>query len=238
MPTYALNLEHGPRRQKTMVHVPALLGCIAKGATTDTALTATPDAIRGYLRFLHRHGEGVNPDDPFETEVAEEITEGYFLGNGSASILFQSDLQPLSADEVETYVRRYEWMRAAVLERVGTLAPDALEAKLDEKERAVREILVHLLESGNYYVWGTLGKVKAASDAQKAVEKGSPDILDHMAAAHRALVERLRAMTPPEREQVVNRGKEVWTARKSFRRLLEHEWEHLLEIAGRVGKPV
>ena len=55
--TYALYLESGPQRRKTMVHALDLLGCVAVGPTTDAALAATPAAIRAYLRFLARHGE-------------------------------------------------------------------------------------------------------------------------------------------------------------------------------------
>lgn len=53
-----------------MVHALDLLGCVAIGPTTEEALAATPGAIRTYRRFLHRHGEPVDPDAPFETQNA------------------------------------------------------------------------------------------------------------------------------------------------------------------------
>ncbi len=74
MSTYALSLESGPRKQKTMVHVTDILGCVANGPTTDDALNATPDAIRAYLRFLKRHGEAAEPDAPFDTIIVEHIS--------------------------------------------------------------------------------------------------------------------------------------------------------------------
>ncbi len=74
MQTYKLYLESGPKKKKTMVHVLDVLGCIAKGPTSDDALNRTPEAIRAYLRFLKRHGEAVKPDGEFETVVAEHIT--------------------------------------------------------------------------------------------------------------------------------------------------------------------
>src|SRR5687768_1739994 len=117
MHTYTLDLEHGPRQQKTMVHVTSLLGCTAKAPTTDAALAATPGAIRGYLRFLRQHGEPVDPDAEFDTRIAERVTEGYFLGNGSAGIIFQSDRQLLTVVDVETYVRWLGWMRGEIVER-------------------------------------------------------------------------------------------------------------------------
>ena len=63
MQTYKLYLESGPKKKKTMVHVLDLVGCIAKGPTTDEALNRTPEAIRAYLRFLKRHAR---PDSSFE----------------------------------------------------------------------------------------------------------------------------------------------------------------------------
>ena len=110
MTTHALYLESGPRRRKTMVHVLDLLGCVAVGPTTEDALAATPDAIRAYRRFLHRHGEPVDPDAPFETQVVEHVTEGTWLGNGSPYLVFGPDLEPITDAEIETYLRRFQWL--------------------------------------------------------------------------------------------------------------------------------
>ena len=114
MTEYALYLESGPRHRKTMVHVPALLGCIANGPTTEDALAATPDAIRGFLRFLRtidEPGEPADPDAPFTTAVAEHLTQGEWMGNGSGSIVFATDLAPPTAEEIALYLRRFHAMR-------------------------------------------------------------------------------------------------------------------------------
>ena len=96
-----LYLESGPRHRKTMVHVLDLLGCVAVGPTTEAALAATPDAIRAHLRFMRRHGEPIDPDALFETEVVEHITEGDWLGNGSPYLVFAPDLEPVTSEEIE-----------------------------------------------------------------------------------------------------------------------------------------
>lgn len=64
---YALYLESGPKKRKTMVHVIDLLGCVATGPTTDAALDATPAAIDAYRRFLARHGEPIAAGAPAAT---------------------------------------------------------------------------------------------------------------------------------------------------------------------------
>ncbi|MGH2617646.1 MAG: type II toxin-antitoxin system HicB family antitoxin, partial [Thermomicrobiales bacterium] len=98
MMNYDLYLESGPRRRKTMVHVLDLLGCVAVGLTTEDAIAAAPEAIRAYRRFLHRYGESIDLDASFDTRVAEHITEGEFIGNGSPYILFGPDWEPLTEE--------------------------------------------------------------------------------------------------------------------------------------------
>ena len=83
MSEYALYLESGPRRRKTMVHVLDLFSCIARGPTTDLTLAATPDTIRRYLGFLGRYGEAVHREDAFTTVVTEHVTGGPWLGDSN-----------------------------------------------------------------------------------------------------------------------------------------------------------
>lgn len=90
-----------------MAHVLDLLGCVANGATTDEALAATPAAIRNYVRFLQQHGTDADPDAEFAAEVAQHITEGTWLGNGSPYVDFPPDLQPISQEQVARYL---EWL--------------------------------------------------------------------------------------------------------------------------------
>ena len=115
--TYDLSLESGPRQRKTMTHALDLLGCVATGPTTEAALAATPEAIRAYLRFLRRHGVPVDPEAPFETRVAEHITEGDWLGNGSPYLIFDADLEPLGDAELDTFLRRFGWLRVELADR-------------------------------------------------------------------------------------------------------------------------
>ena len=237
MSTYALSLESGPRKQKTMVHVTDILGCVANGPTTDDALNATPDAIRAYLRFLKRHGEAAEPDAPFDTIIVEHIMQGMFLGNGSAEIVFRADLDKLTTSSVERHLRHLSWLAEEVEQVVSTIAQPQLDDQPDEKQRTMREIVQHMLQSETYYVWALLGKVEAASKAVKLAEKGEPDLVKLLQQTTAAHVERIKAMTPAERTQPASRGKETWTAHKMLRRVLEHKWEHLTELRTRLGLP-
>jgi uncharacterized damage-inducible protein DinB/predicted RNase H-like HicB family nuclease len=237
MQTYKLYLESGPRKKKTMVHVLDLVGCIAKGPTTDEALNGTPEAIRAYLRFLKRHGEAVDPDSEFETVVAEHVTEGQWLGSGDPALVFQPDLEPLTLKDAERYIQRSQWSRAEVLALVGGLIGEELEVEPYSSERSIRAMLEHMLESEHFYVT-TLGKINGLPGAGTIVKRREGDFLDWMSHVRTLEIERIRSLTAEKRSQSIERWKQTWTARKVLRRMLEHEWEHLVELSERLGKPL
>jgi predicted RNase H-like HicB family nuclease len=149
---YALYLESGPKRRKTMVHVLDLLGCITQGPTTEAALEATPDAIRAYLRFLRQHDESVAPDASFTTVVAEHITQGNWLGHGDPTPGFSVDFQLLSSADLAVYLRRLNWLRAGVLALIRDLSPEQLVAEPGDGSRSLFRIVEHMAESGCVYL--------------------------------------------------------------------------------------
>jgi uncharacterized damage-inducible protein DinB/predicted RNase H-like HicB family nuclease len=234
---YGLYLESGPRRRKTMVHVLDLLGCVARGPTTEEALEATPDAIRAYLRFLQRHGESVAPQDPFTTVFAEHAMEGPWLGNGNPSCGFTPDFEPLSAQEQAIYLRRLAWLREDLLELIRALSPEQLLAEPEGRERSIYRILDHIAEAQGAYIRAALGKVDGLHAALRAVRQDPESIASALTGLWQVSASRLEAITEAERQQTVQRGQVTWTVRRAFRRLLEHEWEHLVEIAERLGTP-
>jgi uncharacterized damage-inducible protein DinB/predicted RNase H-like HicB family nuclease len=237
MQTYKLYLESGPKKKKTMVHALDQLGCIAKGSTTEEALDRTPEAIRNYLCFLKRHGQTVDPDSEFETLVAEHITEGEWLGNGDPALVFQPDLEPLSLEDEEKYIQRLQWTRAEVVALVGALTGEQVEAEQRAKDRSIRAMLEHMLDSEYFYV-STLGKIHGLPGIGTIVKKQQGDLLDWMSHVRTLEVERIRSLTADERSQPVVHWKRTWTARKVLRRMLEHEWEHLVELSERLEKPL
>lgn len=236
MCTYALYLESGPRQQKTMVHVLGLLGCIAKGPTTEVALAATPDAIGAYLRFLARHGVEVEAHPRVELRVVEHVTMGQWLGNGDPALVFEPDRAPLTAADAEEYFCRLEWSRAEFVALVRRLSMLELTAQPVGK-RSIRAMIEHLMESEHFYVC-TLGRVEGLPAAGSIVQKRQGSLLGWMACVRERELARLRALTPAERERPVVRWGQTWTARKVLRRMLEHEWEHLVELADRLGQPL
>ena len=235
MTTYRLYVESGPQHRKTMVHVFDLLGCVERGATTDEALANAPEGIRDYLAFLRRHRERSLPSakDPVETEVVIHVTEGTRLGEGDPEVGFAPDFAPLIEDQQWTYLRRLDWMQREFLELFASVPPSDLSVR-PEAGRPLREILAHVASAQYAYLQPPLSKPAGLAALVRAVEEG-PDPLDAFAECARLGLERLAAITDEERVATVQHGAKQWTARRAVRRMLEHQWEHLVEVRARLG---
>ena len=155
--------------------------------------------------------------------------EGIWLGNGDPTIVFAPDLLPLTAEEAEEVVARMAWLREELLALVAPLSPEQRAAK-PERGRSIDGILAHVYEPEPAYVRQALGRVEGL----RATLREGEDPVPMLRASLPVLAARLRALTDEERVRVVQRGQERWTARKAARRLLEHAWEHLVEIQKRL----
>lgn len=236
MTTYDLYLESGPKRKKTMVHVLELLGCVANGPTTEDALAATPEAIRAFRSFLQRHGDAVDPDSPFETRIAEHITEGSWLGNGSPYLIFTPDFEPIEDPEVERLLRRVEWMVTDLASWVATQTDEQLDDK-DVEGRTARAIVLHVLGAQGNYLSAALNGAKGFGAVHGAAERGEIDLATALYRTIPLMYERLDQTTYEERNTVRELSSRQYTLRKALRRMLEHDWEHLAELSRRDDGP-
>lgn len=236
MKEYPLYVESGPRRRTTMVHVLDLLGCIAQGPTTEAALDAAPDAIRKYLRFLRRHGEELKPNSTFTTPVAVHITKGTWLGYGDPTSGFPPDFQPLSAKDLQVYLRRLAWLRADLLQSIHNVPRKQLLAEPKGGRRSIYHILGHVAGSECGYLRYLVGKVEGLSDAMRAVEQSPDNLPFALSRLWQISSSRLGILTASERKQWVKHGQVTWTARRALRRLLEHDWEHWQELSNRLAR--
>jgi predicted RNase H-like HicB family nuclease len=234
---FDLYLESGPRRRKTMVHVLDLLGCVAVGPTTEDALAATPEAIRAYRRFLGRHGEAVDPDAPVETRIVEHVTEGEWLGNGSPYLVFAPDLEPLTAAEIETFLGRFHGLREELAAWAETRTDADLDAAPPAGGRPARAILLHVLGATGGYLSAALGGAPGFSANHGAAERGELPLAVALRRADAMAAERVRTATPDQWSAVRDLPAGRRTLRKALRRMLEHDWEHLAELARRPGGP-
>jgi hypothetical protein len=226
MKTYDLYLESGPQMKTTYVHVPALAGCIWMRPTTDAALEAAPAAIGAYVRFLARAGERADPKSEFRTKVLEHDMGGGFLG----SRFLPTDAKPLPKREGDALMKRLAALHRELRDITLGLSPRQLAAQ-PTKGRPIARILSHVCAEGGY-----LRGVSGASRIQREVDEGKLNPLDALDRLHALELERLNTMDAEERAAVIMRGQSPWTVRSALRRMLEHGWEHYVEIAERLGR--
>jgi hypothetical protein len=224
--TYGLYLESGPQMKTTYVHVPALLGCTWMQPTTDAALEAAPTAISAYLRFLSRTGEPGDANAEFRTKIAEHDTAGGFLSGR----FLPTDAKPLPKRESDLLMHRLAALHGELRRITAPLSPAELNAQPD-KGRPIGRILTHLCGEGGY-----LRGVSGASRIQREVDEGRINPLDALDGLHALELERLNAIDAEERGAVIMRGQSPWSVRYAVRRMLEHAWEHYVEIAERLGR--
>jgi predicted RNase H-like HicB family nuclease/uncharacterized damage-inducible protein DinB len=232
---YELYLESGPQHRKTWVYVPGLPGCSTVAATSELATEAARAAIRQRLDFLRSHGEDMPGSEPIEVVVAEHIIERKFLGFAQGS--FPTDLRPMPPDDAARQFRWADWSREDLVAAARAQTPP-LADKPAAGGRSVAAILSHVAGSEWSYVSATLGTLPSGGAIISAVEDSPESPWDALAAERAALMARLRAMTPDELSRVVERGegKPPRSARRMMRRLLEHEWEHTLELRSRLSR--
>jgi predicted RNase H-like HicB family nuclease len=234
---YDLYLESGPRHRKTMVHVPSLLGCVATGETTEVALAHTPAAIQTFLKLLARLGEDIDPDSPFETRVVEHVTEGQWLGNGSPYLLFAPDLVPLSDDAIQSALDRFDGLDQVWQDWIATQSAPDLDASPSAGGRPGRAVVMHVLGARGSYLAAALGGAPGFGRIHAAVERGELDLISAYAQSRDLIRTRVEATTPAERRGVRELPAGPRTLHQALRRMLEHEWEHLVELSRRPGGP-
>jgi len=233
MTEYALYAESGPRHKQTLVDVIGLLGCTAQGPTTREALAATPHAIRQFLGFLQHHGDTVDPQAPFTTVVREHVIKRSTSAQGNPPDGFPPDFAPLSADELQVLLERRRWLRQDLAAMLGRVTP---QQRLEKpvKARSLARIVEHIAEASGTYLCNSVGTVDGLSEALYSLRESHGD-LNALMRVWRTDETRWNTLSEVERTQTVRQGQQTWTARRSLRRVLEHEWEHLEEIRQRVG---
>lgn len=230
---YALCLESGPHKKKTMVHILDLPGCIARGDTTESALENTPSAIRAYLIFCHKHGEAVDPDAPFTILIAQHVTKGSWLAQGDPTGGFSTDFEPLPEEELVDGFRRLDWLLDAILETAQRTPLDLWTVEPVAGGRPIYSILEHLAEAQVYYLRYLVGKVTGLNESYKGVQASSSTASAAVRELWNISIARMRQLTPEERAMKVPHGRVTWTAHRALRRMLEHAWEHYQELLER-----
>ena len=233
MKTYGLVLESGPKRMRTWAVVPELPGCVFNGPTTAETLASGPDSIRDFLRMLARHGEAVDPETNIEVEVQRHATDNKWVGFG---IELDEDLEPLGREELERQIQWAMWMREEFLALLEAVSDEDFTAK-PAKGRPVRQIVEHMFGAEYGYV-RRFGKIEGVKGLGNVEAMPRPELMDWMSFVRDCEIRHLQSLTFEELRSVERAGSQVKTVRSYLRKLLAHQWEHLVELRQRLNEAV
>lgn len=209
MPRYKVYLETSAEALEEggyLAHVPALLGCVARGKTKDEAIARIQEAIVAYLELLRKH----NLPAPATTEaITLDIIE-------TDALTFDADYPPLTDQELDDLWHAQHRSREQLLELLDT-SSHLLEARPDEKSWSIRNVLVHMAQADLWY-------------ASRLEENPFTELLWRLAATRELVMTQLHGLPSDARGRVTKHNGEEWTPRKVARRMLEHETEHLAQI--------
>ncbi|CAN5793817.1 hypothetical protein BH20CHL4_BH20CHL4_11090 [soil metagenome] len=230
MTVYDLYVESGPKHRTTMVHVPALLGCNVTGPTTAEALAASPEILAAFRRFLHRHGEDIDPDAPFETRVVEHSTRGLMQD-------LPTDLTPLPDDRVEHALTQLDWINDALGTWALAQPPEQLASK-PETGWAAQRILLHVLGDQGSYLASAFGSAPGFGPIHRKAERGDIPLDAAIKETVALCREHVANATPRQRTGIRQMEHGPYTLHRALRRMNEHAWEHLAELSRRPNGPV
>ena len=192
-----------------LAHVPVLRGCIASGKTRDEAIANARRAFRAYRELLDARGVSIEHWKDLDPETFE-------VREVPADRVVPEDIGPLEEHELRDFLHQFEASRAALLSELRQIPPEEMERKPTETMWSVREALEHVMVSEAEFL--------------SRLEKWPSDPFNTMQAIHRMAFQRFTVMEPADTaldHMVMGRR---WTTRKVMRRILEHEFEHLVHI--------
>lgn len=135
------------------------------------------------------------------------------------------DLEPLGHDDVAAAVAAITVTRKDLLDLLAAAGPGALDRRERDGEGwTVRRTLVHLA-GGERFFLERLGLAERLPEQPTDV-----DPLPLIEDTRRQTVNELSGLDEPWLTRTVERDGELWTLRKTLRRLQEHEAEHLARL--------
>jgi predicted RNase H-like HicB family nuclease len=214
MHTFSVGLEEGPDGG-ALVHSLTVPGCAAGGRDRDEALAAFPPVLSDWLHFLGAQGDAIPaPGSELEIAVDEWVTTDADVSGGASAAFFAADEAPLSAEEIDTGLRRLGDLRGPLLRRLRQLPPAELD-RVEVGDWSATRIADELARAQ----WWTLTRL-GASPLAEVPERP----LARLDTAMALVVQRFTELAPGVAAPPVEIDGELWTPRKVLRRLLWLEW--------------
>lgn len=223
---YSVYMEVMPG-EACMAHVPDLPGCCATGADEEGALTVLSERVPHHRAWRERHGLPRAGGESVALTVKQVVSGVRPWAPNGASALFSIDRRLLTDQELDEHLRVLACARADLLRTAHALPRGAFDEVAPGQSRTVRQTLVHLADTEEWLV-SRLGR-------RTRVEE--PDPLRRLVDVRARTIEHLMRYDREDRdlifiptERLSDDPEEMWSLRKFFRRLIEHELEHTEEV--------
>lgn len=199
-------------------------GLLAWGRTRDEALaTAFVEAgrLRGFLADcgqLDLLKEPWNEDDTPDLVIRETYARRGTVADGGTRATFQRDLEPVRPEEVPGFLAILRHLRTTFRTLKDRIPAGAYGFRSLPHRMTIEEQLRHVASCDRWYLsrfWRDLPRLPVSRDVR------------HKLVLNRELaLERLGNMTREDLGAVKKTDRQVWTARKLFRRFMYHEKFH------------
>ena len=199
-------------------------GVFTYGSEDAEALLRMPREMLRFENWLNLHtdqpwvqleGLDMHIDETFE--VSSVWYDGKTHGVHS---FFQSDMVPLTGEDVRKALLIFNWQREELLAGVETLPDQVLKHEFEGQRWTIEGILEHIARVEKWYF------SRMGMEVTLPVENGNPlHLLEISSAATNHYLPQLIGF-----DQVFEHHQEKWSARKLVRRLLWHQRDHIDHI--------
>jgi uncharacterized damage-inducible protein DinB/predicted RNase H-like HicB family nuclease len=211
-----------------MAHVAELPGCCAVGPDETMVLAELPEQIARHRAWRATHGLPRIGEDGAPVVVRQTVHGPRPWRMDGASALFSVDRRLLTDQEFEGHLRVLACARADLLRAAHAIPRGAFDETAPGQARTVRDTLAHVADTEEWLISRLGRRVQVAEpDPLRRVVDVRARTLEHLTRYDR--VDRDLIFVPTER--MSEDPEEMWSLRKFLRRLIEHELQHMDDLA-------
>ena len=212
------------RTEHTHAHIPDLPGCNWLAKSPEEAMDHAEGAIACHLAWLRKYDKLCPPaSEPIHPRLSQQhmstASEGYLIG------FFETERRPVQAEEVPGFLDLMTSARTELLSLVSDLPNETLIWQPAPESWCIQDVLRHVAGAERWYLTRILDPTTIPRF------KPCKSVWQRLETVHAVALERLSRLNEDERSAMVaDESGELWSARKVFRRYLEHEREHTAHI--------